>query len=168
MAHPTGPHRFPACCILLVLSSANRDCKLFLDILVSDFCCCVILWSIHFSVNWIATNISTEMSSYCDWCLRIYLCQSLFFLNSKVPGHQCVEIRFLLHTFNFRQLLSNFFKEKFGFFVVASLCVYVDFYFKTVPSQLEFHPRQIAETHPSKSILIDQQKLVMSFENVQQ
>jgi hypothetical protein len=29
----------PACCILLVLSSANRDCKLFLDILVSDFCC---------------------------------------------------------------------------------------------------------------------------------
>jgi hypothetical protein len=87
---------------------------------------------------------------------------------SKVPGHQCVEIRFLLYTFNFRQLLRNFFKEKLGFFVVASLCFYVDFYFKTVPSQLEFHPRQIAATRPSKSILIDQQKLVMSFENVQQ
>jgi hypothetical protein len=39
-----------------------------------------------------------------------------------------------------------------GFFVVASLRVYVDFYFKTVPSQLEFHPRQIAATRPSKSI----------------
>jgi hypothetical protein len=35
---------------------------------------------------------------------------------SKVPG-QCVEIRFLLYTFYFRQLLRNFLKKN-----LASLC----------------------------------------------